>query len=329
MTRAFSVDDASRVAEVRRAAATLCREEGLKDTATANASIVATEICTNLLRHAREGEVFVSALSHRGARGVELLAVDRGPGMADVSNCLADGYSSANSAGTGLGAIMRLSQEFDIYSEPDRGTVVVAQIREEDSAPVEAGAVLKPIRGEDVAGDLWDVREFERGPVVILADGLGHGVMAARAAAEAIAAFRRSSEFAPASILNQVHTSLRGTRGAAVAVASVDRSQRTVRYAGIGNISGVIVRPGKPLMMVSHNGTAGFGTARLQEFSYPLSEGAVIVMHSDGLATSWNLESHPAVRRHHPSIVAGVLYREAARNRDDACVVALKIGATG
>jgi anti-sigma regulatory factor (Ser/Thr protein kinase) len=325
LTRYFPVEDPSRVAEVRRAAAALSHDEGLDQTLAANAALISTEICTNLLKHARQGEVFLSTLSDRAGPGVEILAIDRGPGITDVAQCLADGYSSTNTPGTGLGAIARLSQEFDIYSQVDKGTVLVAQIRTRSRAKTFVGAVVKPIAGEEVAGDAWAFRERDGRLALIVADGLGHGLMAARASAEAISAFRRDSESAPIAVLNRVHAALRGTRGAAVAVADIDPAQGVVRYAGIGNISGVIVRSDKPLSMVSHNGTAGFHIPRLQEFLYPLPEEALIVMHSDGLTTNWNVDHYPGLRRRHPSIIAGVLYRDASRNRDDACVVAARI----
>ena len=325
MTRIFSVEDPSRVAEVRRAAAALSHDEGLDQTLAANAALISTEICTNLLKHARHGEVFLSTLSDRTGPGVEILAIDRGPGITDVAQCLADGYSSTDTPGTGLGAIARLSQEFDIYSQIDKGTVLVAQIRTGSRAKTFVGAVVKPISGEAVAGDAWAFRERDGRLALIVADGLGHGLMAARASAEAISAFRRDSESAPIAVLNRVHAALRSTRGAAVAVADIDPAQGVVRYAGIGNISGVIVRSDKTLSMVSHNGTAGFHIPRLQEFLYPLPEEALIIMHSDGLATNWNLDHYPGLRRRHPSIIAGVLYRDASRNRDDVCVVAARI----
>jgi len=325
LNRYFPVEDPSRVAEVRRAAAALSHDEGLDQTLAANAALISTEICTNLLKHARQGEVFLSTLSDRAGPGVEILAIDRGPGITDVAQCLADGYSSTNTPGTGLGAIARLSQEFDIYSQVDKGTVLVAQIRTRSRAKTFVGAVVKPIAGEEVAGDAWAFRERDGRLALIVADGLGHGLMAARASAEAISAFRRDSESAPIAVLNRVHAALRGTRGAAVAVADIDPAQGVVRYAGIGNISGVIVRSDKPLSMVSHNGTAGFHIPRLQEFLYPLPEEALIVMHSDGLTTNWNLDHYPGLRRRHPSIIAGVLYRDASRKRDDVCVVATRI----
>lgn len=324
MTRIFPVEHLSRVAEIRRAAATLSRNEGLDETLTANAALIATEICTNLVKHANQGEVFLSTLSDRTVPGVEILAIDRGPGMANVSQCLADGYSSTKTSGTGMGAVARLSQEFDIHSDRDKGTVLVAQVRLESHLKASVGAVVKPISGEEVAGDAWAFREREDGVTLIVVDGLGHGLMAARASAKAIAAFRGASESEPAAVLNRVHSALRGTRGAAVAVAYVDPAEGAIRYAGIGNIAGVILGDGKPLAMVSHNGTAGLHAPRLQEFSYPLSGEVLIVMHSDGLATNWNLDNYPGLRRRHPSIIAGVLYRDASRKRDDVCVVAAK-----
>lgn len=289
-------------------------------------ALVATEICTNLLKHAQGGEVFLSPLSDYSEPGIEILAIDRGPGMSDVERCLADGYSSATTPGTGLGAIVRLSQEFDIYSERDKGTVVVARIHRPGSARTAVGAALKPMTGEDVSGDAWAVRERDGEIAVVVADGLGHGVMAARAAAEAISAFRRGSDFSPAAILQQVHGSLRSTRGAAVAVAYINKLASTVRYAGVGNISGILIGAGRPVMMISHNGTAGYHSPRFQEFSYPLPEHGLLIMHSDGLHTGWNLDQYAGLRRRDPAIIAGVLYRDATRNRDDACVVVVKTG---
>jgi anti-sigma regulatory factor (Ser/Thr protein kinase) len=326
LIRIYPVDDPSRAGEIRRAAALTIREEGLDEELGGNVALVATEICTNLLKHAKNGEVMMSTLSDRGEPGIEFLAIDRGPGMTDVTRCLADGYSSANTQGTGLGAIARLSQEFDIHSEPGKGTVLVARIRRPGAAKTSIGAVVKPIRGEEVSGDAWAFRKGKGGTAIIVADGLGHGVMAAIASAEAIAEFRRSAELLPAAILRQVHASVRSTRGAAVAVSYADREASAIRYAGIGNIVGVVAGVEKPLMMISHNGTAGYGSPRFQEFSYPYRDESLIVMHSDGLQTNWALDKYPGLRRRDPSIVAGVLYRDYARHRDDVCVVVSRTG---
>jgi anti-sigma regulatory factor (Ser/Thr protein kinase) len=326
VTASYPIDDTSRVAEVRRAVTAVAREEQLDETLVGNAALVITEICTNLLKHANRGEVFVSKLSERSEAGVEILAVDRGPGMANVERCLADGYSSGDSPGTGLGAIARASQEFDIYSDEPRGTVLVSRIRASKEQRSWLGAVLKPIQGEEVCGDAWDYVKQDDKISFVVADGLGHGALAARASSEAITAFRSGSEYSPVPALERIHTALRATRGAAVAIAHFDARTSTVRYAGIGNIAGALVKPGKVQMMVSHNGTAGYHSPRFQEFVHPLAERALLVMHSDGLHTNWNLEKYPGLRQRDPSVIAGVLYRDSARNKDDVCVVVANIG---
>ena len=320
------VDEVSRVGEVRRAALDLARAEGLDESLSANLALVSTEICTNLLKHARGGEVFLTSLSDRNASGVEILAIDRGPGMADLAKCLADGYSSGVSPGTGLGAVTRLSQEFDVYTERDKGTVLVSRVRSGVPAPTPVGGIVKPVAGETLSGDAWAVVERDGALALIVADGLGHGVDAARASAVAISAFRSATDLTPANLLKQVHGALRGTRGAAVAVAYIDLFGRRLRYSGIGNIAGVISHAGKPVFMVSHSGTAGYDSPRFQEFSYPLPDEALVIMHSDGMHTSWRLDSYPGLRRSHPSVIAGVLYRDATRVRDDVSVVVVKTG---
>jgi hypothetical protein len=99
-----------------------------------------------------------------------------------------------------------------------------------------------------------------------------------------------------------------------------------VRYAGIGNIAGVLAAPEKTQFMISHNGTLGHEAIRFQEFTYPFPEGSILVMHSDGLTSRWNLQTYPGLRLRHPSVIGGILYRDSSRHRDDVCVVVAKDG---
>jgi anti-sigma regulatory factor (Ser/Thr protein kinase) len=324
----FPIDEASRVAEVRRYAGKVAREEGLQNVASANAEVVATEIATNLLKHARDGEIHITGLSEGGRAGIELLSVDHGPGMSNVEECSRDGFSSAGSPGTGLGAVLRLSNEFDIYSVPDKGTVLVSRIWASALAQeswLSIGSVCVPFRGEEVSGDSWGIHIVNGSSVsLIVADGLGHGVLASEASKEALAAFRANVDGTPVITLDQVHRRLRGTRGAAVAIAKVYISGSILKYAGIGNICGAIAGGLRVQSMVSHNGTAGHEARKLQEFSYNLPERWTLIMHSDGIATSWNLDRYPGLIGLHPSVIAGVLYRDASRQRDDACIVVVK-----
>ena len=78
--------------------------------------LIVTELATNLLLHATGGEIIIRMLPAEAAPGLEIVALDRGPGIADLQRCMADGYSGGGTRGCGLGAVRRLSTEFDIYS---------------------------------------------------------------------------------------------------------------------------------------------------------------------------------------------------------------------
>ncbi len=158
----------------------------------------------------------------------------------------------------------------------------------------------------------------------MVADGLGHGPVAAIAAQAAAAAFVASPADAPRAQIERMHRSLSGTRGAAVACAAWSNPQE-LQYAGIGNISGHLCAPGSSRGLVSHSGTLGFQMQRVQQFDYAVSPGALLVMHSDGLSARWQLEDQPGLRTHHPAVIAAALYRDFSRGRDDATVLVMQL----
>ncbi len=329
-SKIFPLDEPTRVAEVRRHAVAMAQAEGLDENAVSDAAIVATELSTNLVKHAMGGEVHLSSLFERGQKGIEILSLDRGPGMSDLRRCLADGYSSVGTAGTGLGSVLRLASTFDAYSKVGRGTVLVTRLcaRPDHSCaapPLVIGVVSRPVANEPVSGDAWAIKYTETGAVLLVADGLGHGLSAADASGEAVAVFGQSRDAAPVALLQQIHAALKGTRGAAVAVARLDYAQANLQFAGIGNIAGRVISAESTRHMVSHVGTAGHEARRFQEFSYAWSPSAAVVLHSDGLTSSWNLEDYPGLLSHDPALIAAVLYRDATRGRDDVCVLVARL----
>jgi anti-sigma regulatory factor (Ser/Thr protein kinase) len=327
---AIPIEDGSAAAEVRRIAVDAALMEDLDEGQRGAVAIVASEIATNLHKHARGGEVLISRTSRHGAPGVEILSIDRGPGIADLARVFADGYSTSATAGTGLGAMRRIAHHFDIYSQSGKGTAVVARILREkgrnENGGLRAAAVLVPKKGENICGDSWSIRRDDRVFALMVADGLGHGEFAAAASGAAASAFEHSRSLDPGSALDDVHRALRGTRGAAVATAAIDWKSRRVRYAGLGNISGVILGGEKDQHMVSHNGTAGHEVRSMREFEYRMPERGMLIMHSDGITTNWNLGAYPGLIRQDPALAAAVLYRDANRQRDDVCVVAVSFG---
>jgi anti-sigma regulatory factor (Ser/Thr protein kinase) len=312
----YVIDETSKVGEARRAAQTLANFEFDADTA-GKVAIVATELANNLLLHAGGGELLIQTLADGENVIVELLAIDRGKGMENVAKCLTDGYSTIGTPGTGLGAIRRLSNEFDIHSVAGEGTLVMARF----GAPLALryGAVNVALEGELECGDAWSLTHGDDGVSAFMIDGLGHGTFAAEAARVAVAAFESNPFSTPQEIMIRANSLMSKTRGGAGACARIRGSK--VSYAGVGNISATLVSPGKSQGMVSHNGTLGLNQRRTQQFEYELDAGALLVMHSDGISARGDLRSRPDILACHPAIVAGALYRDYNRGRDDSTVL--------
>jgi anti-sigma regulatory factor (Ser/Thr protein kinase) len=331
---AHAVEDSSQVAGARRAAHDLARRIGFSEERAGEVALVATELGTNLAKHAKHGEMLFRAIQRTGGAtppdGIEILATDRGPGMPDVPRAHQDGFSTAGSLGHGLGSIERQSDLFQIYSQPS-GTVAVAQIWTEKRSPAvrqpqyEIGAVLVSHPGESISGDAWGWTMRDDRFAIMVADGLGHGLAAHDAADAAIEVFYRNHEQTPSRVISDVHAALRSTRGAAVALVTVDIDRRVAVYCGVGNVAGLVLSSnGSRHGMVSQNGTAGHVASRIHEFSYPLAATSMIVLFSDGLTSHWDLAAYPGLATRHPSIIAGVLYRDFSRRRDDVTVVVAK-----
>jgi anti-sigma regulatory factor (Ser/Thr protein kinase) len=322
----FRVHDRSNVAEVRRAAGARARAMGWNDTACGESEIVATELATNLVKHARDG--VVALVDAPGtADGLLLVAIDRGPGIGDLAQSFADGFSTAGSPGTGLGAIRRLAYETDVVSAPD-GTVMVAELRERAARGVAgvAGSSLRlagfgvPKEGQVVNGDAWSHRWLNGDLAILVCDGLGHGYEAAKASARAVECFRAGAWETPKQAVAMANEELRPTRGAAAAVAVIDSKQRRVRFCGVGNIVAGIVAHEHVHHLVSHNGILGTAP-RIAEFDYEWPPGATLIMHSDGLSARWKLSRWGHIWQRHPALIAGMAYRDLARGTDDAVVV--------
>jgi anti-sigma regulatory factor (Ser/Thr protein kinase) len=323
-TTAVQLRDESGVGGARRAARAAALALGFGDVATEQVAIVASEAARNVVLHGGGGEVLVTPAP--GGGSLDLLALDRGPGIADLGRALRDGYSTIGTAGQGLGAISRIASVVDVYSAPGGGTALLARVGSPPASPLRIGALCVAVPPEDRSGDGWAIETPGGRPIVLVADGLGHGVRAAEAADVAIAVFRRNANAgAPADeLVRRIHEALRPTRGAAIAVAEQAGAGGVLRYAGVGNISGVLASSRTTRRMVSLPGTAGHEVRTIRSFEYEWPDDGVLVMHSDGLATHWDLAAYPGLVFHDPALVAGVLYRDFSRRRDDACVVVVR-----
>ncbi|MCK7501571.1 MAG: ATP-binding protein [Comamonadaceae bacterium] len=351
--RMLAVEEASQVGAARRAAAEVALSLGFDEVDCGRVALAATELATNLVKHARGGRLLVAPVvagahagvapvvagAHAGVApvvagahaGVELLTTDAGPGIADVARAMVDGWSSAGTPGQGLGAVRRLAREFDLHTTAD-GSVVFARVAARAAAAspgseadaYEVGAVRVAAPGETACGDAWTFAQHEGRAALMVADGLGHGPLAAEASDAAVAAFGRQALEPPESQLARVHAALRGGRGAAVAVASFGAGEPRLRFCGVGNIGARLVSGLSERSLLSQHGTAGLAVRTLLPFEIDWPERAVLVMHSDGIASRWSLADEPELLLRHPVVIAARLLARRLRGRDDATVVVVK-----
>lgn len=327
----IAVNEVSQVGVVRRHAATLATNAGFGAADIGRVSLIATELANNVVVHAGGGRILLQLIQNGDAVEVELLSIDNGPGM-NVQESMRDGFSTAGTMGQGLGAIKRSSDEFDAYSQDGKGAVVMARVRAQTDRLQPAaqstwrwGAINVPIAGETAIGDTW--RLVPRGPdmSVMIADGLGHGPLAAEASAAAAGVFESETFGSLVTFYTRAHALLRSTRGAAVAAAVCAGAQNSLEFAGVGNISASIAtRAGSSKHLMSHNGTVGAEMRAVQTLRYDWNAGDRIILHSDGLTTRWSSKDYPAIMEYHPAILTALLFRDHVRGRDDATVLVLE-----
>lgn len=321
------VFDSSQVGEARRTASRLASNAGFNETDIGKIAIIITEAGNNMIKHTSGGEMLFRMMELDQVEGIEILALDNGPGISNVDQALTSRYSDSGGLGIGLGAVQRLSDIFDMYSAPGKGTVILSRLWSKRiserfrSDYLEIGAIFLPKPGEEVSGDTWMADHREDKTTILIVDGLGHGSAAHEAALRAVATFEMNSDMDPVRVTEEIHKDLWNTRGAALAVVEVDLAGEGVRYAGIGNTSGLILSRGRRQNMVSYPGTAGYESPKIAELSYPFPGGSMLILHTDGLGSRWNLEDYPGLASRHPSLIAGVLYRDHTRGNDDVTIV--------
>ena len=325
--RVFPIEDPTQVGEAQRAAMVLGAEQGFDDATSGRVALIVTELANNLHRHARGGRILLAAGKRDERSCVEIVSMDTGPGMADTNACLRDGYSTSGTPGTGLGAVQRQADEFSLFSRPGLGTVLCVRVCMRLASTLkretrfDVGGISVPAPGETVCGDAWAAREHGDSVSVIVADGLGHGPLAAHASHAAVAAFEVPSPPAPADVIVRAHAALRHTRGAAVAVASLDAANDRIVFAGAGNVSGRVLTGTDERALVSQNGTAGLqiATPRAVEQDWP--QHGLVVLFSDGLVSRWTLGESVGIVQCDPTVIAAWLVSRHSRGRDDCTVV--------
>jgi anti-sigma regulatory factor (Ser/Thr protein kinase) len=331
METTIDVSEKSQVAEVRRVVAEKAQALGMSEADQGRAALVATEISTNLVKYGKQGAVTVTTFKEARTTGVQIVAVDQGPGFTNFLVSSRDGHSTGGSLGIGLGSIMRSSDVFDVYTVESQGSALLSRV-------VKGGAVAEmpagelavatrttPKRGQVECGDACSFMRVGRWQRLCMIDGLGHGPLAALASAEALKVFRAShAGDTPEDILMRAHAALKSTRGAVMAIASIDIEAGELHYAGVGNIVGVLYQGDDTHHLLSVEGIVGYNARNVRTQVRPWGTESTVVLSTDGLSTRWNMAKYPGLLHRRPELIASVLFRDFARDTDDATVLVAK-----
>jgi anti-sigma regulatory factor (Ser/Thr protein kinase) len=321
--RWLRVEDVSAVAACRKAAQIMAERLQFPAARIGQLALAVTEAASNLHKHAEQGSLLLCVNRDGPQPGIDLVTIDAGPGVRDVTAALRDGHSTAGTLGIGLGAIQRLADFADLYSRPGHGTSLVARFRAVPAGPEPRWAgLIRPITGETECGDAYGVVLTDSAVTAVLCDGLGHGPLAAAAAAAGVAAVLDDPAGEPAALLERAHRRMSGTRGGAVGVVQV--GGQLARFAGLGNVAASVVSDGQRKSMLSIPGIAGVQARTIRQFEYEAPPGSAVILHSDGVSSRWEAAALPALEARDPLLIAAVLLSEAGVHRDDVGVLVLK-----
>lgn len=330
MTDWLEVTERSAIAEARRRTLALADTVGLGANDRERAAIVATEATTNLLRHVGRGRFGLFADRDVDRADLSIVAVDAGAGIANLDLMSEDGQSTAGSAGMGLGAMARQSDDLDIHTGSN-GTVLTARVsrrgKQMRRPAHEIGALMDRYPGAAVCGDTYAFRRDDAGLLVMVCDGLGHGPAAHEAAMSVKTVFDDARETSPARLLPTMGAAAAPTRGAVASVVRLVPGQDELQVAGVGNVSGLVISSGRSRRLLSRDGRLGGPMPRLADIAEPWEPGGLLILHSDGIRTLRDIADRQSLLARAPLTIAATLLRDDARGNDDACVLVVRRGA--
>lgn len=294
-------------------------------------AIVVSELASNLVRHAGGGEIRLSPLADGRRVGVQIEAVDHGPGITDVEQAMADGFSTAGGLGFGLGAVNRLMDEVDITT--------AGQARAENrvscrrwlratalplpASPLDIGVATRAHPRMRLNGDAFVVHRWDQSALVAVIDGVGHGDLA-HDAARAAQQFVESHSDQPMTAIFRGAGRACGTRGVVMAAARIDWAAGSLTFASVGNVEARLLRNDGPASLIARRGIVGLNGPSPTATEHDWRAESVLVLHSDGVDRGWRWEDIPQLRVAPADAIARHLLRSCARTDDDATVLVVK-----
>jgi len=320
------VDEAS-IALARAHVREACGQAALSKTETETLATVTSELAWNQLVHAHGGDLFARQVHRAGVVGVEVIAFDRGPGIAEPARALQGNASARVGMGVGLAGARRLADEIDFDIRLGEGTCIRAR---QFSGPVpfrsEVAILGRPFADEDVSGD--DATFVRRGDdwILCVVDGLGHGELAREASARATAVVQQNpSGVDLEELLRECHSALQGTRGAVMSLMRFERTSGVCEHLCVGDIGTQLTRYRESNRLSCRRGIVGlkdnsYASTR-QADAVSIRSGDVVLAYSDGLKSALDISEDAELLREHPLIIAEHALTTYGRDSDDALVL--------
>ena len=325
--------------QARRAARKMATIIGFDEKATEGIAIVASELASNLTRHAGGGTLLFTRITRQGQSGIQIESRDTGPGIVDVNQALADGFSSVGGLGYGLGTVNRLMDEFEINSKrrPQSGTHIISKrwLRQKKvrlvACPLSFGAATRchPVSNQN--GDAFVIQKVNQCALIGVIDGLGHGQFAHRAAQAARDYVENHVDEPLSAIFRGTGRACRGTRGVVMALSKFEwegqpGSQIAIRLsvASVGNIETRVFGSLQPLRFEIRRGIVGVNAREPLVTEHKWDQNFIMVMHSDGLSSHWRWHDFPEIPEAPPNIIAQKMLNRLGKDNDDATVVVVK-----
>lgn len=327
LTQVLLIEDSSQVGHARRTAQQLAERLGFDAVDAGRVALVATELASNILKHAVRGELHLRMFNSPLLTGLEIIAVDRGPGF-DLHDGMRDGFSTGGTQGIGLGAIERQANVFDVHVDA-RGTVILTRFysRKGPIQDLRFGVSQHSLHNDPACGDIWSLAILGQRISALIIDGLGHGEDAEVASRAGEGAFQHHPFESAELLFDDMHHAMKGTRGGAAALVQFDAASSGLRFVGIGNIGATLIDVEKTRGLASHPGIVGLQFRKAQGFDHSQVNGQLLVMYSDGLQSRWNLRDYPGLIYRHPAVIAAVLHRDYCRGSDDVTVLVIALEA--
>jgi anti-sigma regulatory factor (Ser/Thr protein kinase)/serine/threonine protein phosphatase PrpC len=294
--------------------------------------LAVTELASNLTKHTTGGIITLQPTEDRP--GLQVESEDHGPGIPDVEQALADGYSTVGTLGTGLGTVNRLMHELEFYSLSPCGTRVVCQrwLRPKSNDLfvrwLEFGAATRSYRRQPENGDAFFHRQWQGGALAGVIDGLGHGQFAQRAAQCARRYLEQHFDQSLQNLFRGTGRACSATRGVVMALAHFDQAREIVSIASIGNVEVRLVNNSGRSNIVVRRGIVGLNAPNAAVTEHAWTSATILVMHSDGVSSHWDSDDFREMAWEAPGMLAQRLLCSLGKIDDDATVLVVRTAQT-